>query len=396
MLNTGTRPSAEAEDGKRGIHEIPLSGVGAGLSLSLSSRERLAGVDLARSIALFGMFIIHFDSVLGPAGSGPLWYFLVQRLVSGAGWALFVVQLGVGISLRMARRARAQGHEREWWPERATLLRRGLFLFVAGLLFLPIWRWDILHFMGVYLCMAAVLCGATSRQLCTAIVVTVVIFHVLFFTMGYSAALEVAANTYGGSWNLRGFVPELVFKGYYPVLPWFSFALVGMWLGRQNLESQTLLRKLVLLGVSIAGLGHGGALLSRMSLASRPEGHAAQILRAFAGTVPMPPTLSFLCAAAGSAVAICAASLLVAHRFRDARAIRALATVGQQSLTHYIAHILVAIGIARLVRGLEVDAVQLSLGGALAYSVLAVLSSVLWRRRFGGGPIELVMRRVTG
>ena len=37
---------------------------------------------------------------------------------------------------------------------RNTLVRRACFLFVAGVLYIPLWEADILHYYGIYMAMA--------------------------------------------------------------------------------------------------------------------------------------------------------------------------------------------------------------------------------------------------
>ena len=93
--------------------------------------KRILGYDLARALAIFGMVIVNFKIVMGAGRRGPRWLIDWVGLLDGRAAATFVVLAGIGISL-LSRDARQQEDGVQLARDRGLLLRRALFLFVAG------------------------------------------------------------------------------------------------------------------------------------------------------------------------------------------------------------------------------------------------------------------------
>ena len=62
-----------------------------------SPQPRLAGLDIARALAVFGMVVVNFKIVLGAAQAGPSWLVSVTDLLDGRAAATFVLLAGVGL-----------------------------------------------------------------------------------------------------------------------------------------------------------------------------------------------------------------------------------------------------------------------------------------------------------
>jgi uncharacterized membrane protein YeiB len=169
-----------------------------------------------------------------------------------------------------------------------------------------------------------------------------------------------------------------------------------MWLGRQDLrQTVTRLRFLaaglaLLVAAELSSRAAIGVVVSRGGELKREE---ATFLF---GTGSMPPLPPFLLSAAGTAVAVIAASVAIAERFPSNAAVRALVATGQLAFTWYVGHILIGLGGVTAL-GLTEDR-PLAIGfatGAGFFAVAALLS--LWcKRRFRHGPLEWLMRRVAG
>ena len=125
---------------------------------------------------------------------------------------------------------------------RITLLKRAVFLLILGVMLIPIWPPDILHFYALYLTASALMLQASTRGLWSAIVLAILGFCVLFLTFDYDAAWT-EEGSYAGFFTVAGTIRRMFFNGYYPCLPWIAFLLAGMWLGRQELgDCRTLTR----------------------------------------------------------------------------------------------------------------------------------------------------------
>ncbi|KRE49488.1 DUF418 domain-containing protein [Paenibacillus sp. Soil724D2] len=62
-------------------------------------------------------------------------------------------------------------------------------------------------------------------------------------------------------------------------------------------------------------------------------------------------------------------------------------------MTHYVMHVVVGLGIHEIFGILENGSLIFSMLYAVAYFVAALVFSLIWRRTFKRGPLELVMRK---
>jgi uncharacterized protein len=123
--------------------------------------KRILGYDVARSLAMLGMIVVHFGLVMAAGSARPAWSALIMHALDGRAAATFVILAGVGLTLR-SRRAVAADDPRALAPVRKTLIRRGLFLLAFGFVNLLIWPGDILRVYGVSLIVAAGLIAASD------------------------------------------------------------------------------------------------------------------------------------------------------------------------------------------------------------------------------------------
>lgn len=103
--------------------------------------SRLAGLDLARLFALFGMVLVNFSIVMGAEG-GTDSSATLSGFMEGKAAGTFVVLAGLGLGLSAAR----YGHS----SNTKTILKRAAFLMVLGLLNSVIFPADILHYYAIY------------------------------------------------------------------------------------------------------------------------------------------------------------------------------------------------------------------------------------------------------
>ncbi len=126
--------------------------------------ERIIGFDVARSLAILGMILVHFGLVLSKDRTSPPALATVLDILDGRAAMLFVLLAGIGITLIFRRRVESNNSS-EIGLLCKTLIRRGMFLFVLGILNLVIWPGDILRVYGVTFLLAACLIQASFRTL---------------------------------------------------------------------------------------------------------------------------------------------------------------------------------------------------------------------------------------
>ena len=368
---------------------LPYRGVAA------ASAPRIAGYDLARALAILGMVLVHFSLVMSFARMKEGWLAHVIEFLDGRAAATFVVLAGVGLTLR-SRRAVVTEDPQALQAVRRTIVRRGVFLLVAGYLNLTVWSGDILRVYGVSLLLAAWLLHERDTTLWVVALGFVATFLVLFATVDFSKNWDWETLEYRLLWTASGALRNLFYDGFRSVFPWTGLLVFGMWLGRRDLRDAGVRRRC--LGVG-AGLVVAVELLSRTVVhfvTSRPGGMDREEAVYLFGTTSMPPLPLFVLSAVGTAVAVIAASVGVAERFPLALVVRALVATGQLAFTWYVGHIFIGLGTVIALGWIETRPLAAGVGTGVGFFVLAAGISLAWRRWFRYGPLEWLMRKVAG
>ena len=103
------------------------------------------------------------------------------------------------------------------------LLRRAVFLFVLGLINMTVFDADILHFYAVYFVVGAAFLTAPTRALWLGSVGVVALAVLAVMIFNYDLGWDWETLTYTDLWTLPGFLRNLFFNGWHPVLPWAAF-----------------------------------------------------------------------------------------------------------------------------------------------------------------------------
>ncbi len=357
-------------------------------------RRRIIGYDFARALAVVGMIIVNFKIVMGASEAGPIWLVRLVGMLEGRAAATFVVLAGVGMSL-LSQRARLTHDKHIIAQQRNTLLKRALFLFVVGLLYIPIWPADILHFYGVYIAIGAFLLLVPDKWLWRLAFIFMVAFVVLLFLFDYETGWNWQTLAYVDFWSLKGMVRHLFFNGFHPVFPWMAFLLVGMWLGRQDVHNRALRKKILTVSLGVAIVTELASLLLIRALSLNVSAADAEVIAALFGTKPMPPMPLYLLSGGATAIVVIMLCVALTEKFRTARWMHPLVATGQLALTLYVAHVVIGMGLLEAFGRLENQSLFFAVGSALFFSIISIVFSHFWRKKFNRGPLEWVMRRVT-
>jgi uncharacterized membrane protein len=298
---------------------------------------RYASIDVVRAAAILLMIQVHFSDNLSSRGEGSAWLYDISGWLGLVPAPLFTFVAGVSYGLWLRKQVGAGRSDEEITK---VTVRRGLFLFAAGIAFnalvwLPedTYNWDILTLIGTALVLLAFL-----RKLPAAPLV------VLCVMLAAVAPLLRAAGDYPAYWHDQEYHPDLTLEdvalgflanGYFPVFPWLAFPILGFVVGDAVYGDELETPRWVL--VTGAGLLAASLLLALV----RPHLPAA-VDRTFAGGYTMfPATLTYLLATAGLAMV----SVAVFHSWLDSepaaapgpveRVIRRFSTF---SLTVYVLH----------------------------------------------------------
>ncbi|WP_123735058.1 DUF418 domain-containing protein [Rathayibacter sp. PhB186] len=324
---------------------------------------RIVGLDVARGLAVLGMFAAH----LAPAEREMIW--------DGRSAVLFAVLAGVSIGLMSG------GATRSTRPllDTASILLRGLYLLVIGLglnlLGTPIAV--ILPHYGLMFVVAALLMFLPRAVLAALAAVSAV----------GGPLLVDRIVTAGNDWittlspedALLARMPLTWLTQYYPVPSWLAYVMLGLLIARCDIRSATTQRWLVIGGAIAAVLGYGVGLA--LGGPESVEAHSST-------------TAEIVGAGGVAAVAIGALTALTA-RLAVVRAVTApLAAVGAMPLTVYSVQ-LVALAVYLIPYEPFDFAAWQSWTLLASFTVVAVFGALLWRRFVGQGPLEWLVARTS-
>lgn len=367
---------------------------------AITRAARLLGVDAARGVALIGMMAVHVTPAIDPEGGVATAYVLA----SGRASALFAVLAGVGLALAsggsQAPRGRALG------GASAATAARAFVLLVIGL---AVGAPDsgvavILVYYALLFVVAIPFLGLGPRILLPLALGWAVLGPVISQLLREGTPWQSPGNpTFDSLADPARLLTELTVTGYYPVLPWTAYILLGLGLGRLDLRAARMPLILLVSGVALAVaarltswllLEAGGLDQLREAgaaghpVAGRPLELALQT--SFYGTTPTASwwwlAVSAPHSAApfdllhtmGTSVAVLGLMLVLARPL--GRVLWPLSAVGSMTLTLYSLHVVL------LATALPRETPH----ALLWHIVVAFAIAVPWRRFVGRGPLEAV------
>lgn len=356
-------------------------------------KQRIIGIDVARALAVFGMILVNFKVVFG--AKGQHWITSFASILDGKAAATFVVLAGVGLAL-MTNAAIKNNEQTKLKIARIRIIKRALFLFVVGLSYIAIWPADILHFYGVYMAITILLLTSKEKTILILAIVLILAFPIIMTFWNYEIGWNFETLDYQGFWTLDGFIRNLFYNGFHPVIPWTAFMLFGYWFGKQDLHDDKFVKKTF--GISsIVFIAIQFISYFSISLLSEGNKETAKELTVILGVNPMPPLPIYMFNGIAVAIAVISLCVLIGKRFEHSFIIDALNKTGQLALTFYVAHVIIGIGIIEMIDPSKIGAysVEFSVIYALAFSLCCMLFAVIWRKYKKFGPLEWIMRKVT-
>lgn len=365
---------------------------------------RLVGLDLARGLAVFGMYAVH----VGPApGQDGVIGFLMEP-AQGRSSALFAVLAGFAVALITGRRTPKTGLAGRQAVAKVViraviLMALGTALTLTGTPVVP-----ILAFYGLFFLLVLPLYRLGTKPLALIAVGWALVGPQLLY-----ALKPVVGGRVFLSYGQADGPVSLFFTGGYPALTWVPFVIAGMAVARCDLAAKAVRIRLALTGVALAVTAYGGSWLAvrlvpgaAEAVRKAEEGAGMSSMSSVspdsigifgdtpAGMLASAPhseaTLSIV-GATGVAILVitaCLAAMDALPRLR--RPAGPVIAVGTMSLTAYVYHI-VAIWLLDT-ETLTVQPLYILLGFITSVTVLATV----WSRFFRRGPLEWLMGRATG
>ncbi|MEV0700194.1 DUF418 domain-containing protein [Saccharopolyspora sp. NPDC050389] len=381
---------------------------------------RLSGVDLARALAVLGMFVAHIGPAMLDLRAGTAAQVLAV-LGNGHASILFATLAGVSLALLTGG---SDPHEGALLRrDRVRIAVRAAILFVLGMaltqLGTPIMV--ILSFYAIYFVLAL----PVLRLRPTALAVlagmwALVAPQVSFLIRGAVGSAETAGGAL--SFSDLASLPDagagllrLLLDGAYPVLTWMPFVFVGIAVGRLDLRTTAVRLRLLVTGAGLAVVGYGGSwlalnvfggikalspLLDALSPMAVELGKTPMELLQMShfGTVPAGNPATLLLAAphsgttfeivgsTGAALAVLALCLFIGDRLSTVLA--PLTAVGALALTVYTVQ---AVALKILMDTAPPVIMAYPWLPLIGFALVSMLFCGLWRPFLGRGPLERVL-----
>ena len=362
---------------------------------------RVLGVDVARGLALLGMMAVHVFTTFNLDGTPTAATFIA----GGRSAATFGLLAGVSLAFLSGARRVVQGRTRT--AVGVGIAVRALLIGSIGLALGYTQQVEIIlpFYAVLFLCAIPMLGLRPGILVGIASVAIVVAPVVLVATSGADLPyFDSGSNpTFGTLFrDPLGLAIELFVSGSYPVIAYIAYLLIGLAIGRLDLSSARIARRLLGGGLAIALsawfassvlLFHLGGLAHLQASAGSPSDSARAVnlilwepdptsmstwwwlaLRAPHSNSPLD-----LLHTLGSAMAVLGIALLLTRIPRCARMLWPLAAAGSMTLTFYSAHLIVlATGVLR--------------GSPVVLYIVMIVTVLIfatgWRRWWGQGPLE--------
>nr|WP_223006856.1 DUF418 domain-containing protein [Streptomyces roseirectus] len=371
---------------------------------------RLVGVDLARALAVFGMYIVHIGPPLSATHGVGSW---IRYIADGHSSVLFATLAGFSLMLIAGRREPKTGLAGR--QARARIAIRAVILLALGtVMAMEYGGVIILGFYGVYFLLALPLLRLSARTLALVAaglaVVTPQLAFVLTSQLGESVQRSIDAHDPLKALSEVG-VLDLLLTGFYPALTWMSFVVAGMALARMDLSAVAVQKRLAALGAGLVVGAYGLSLLlagknalRSMAEDSGPSGASGAVSMGDGSGVPQLPSSALLSAgphsgttfdiigSVGVAILVVVAMTVLMDRLpRLRRLAKPVIAVGTMSLTAYVGHF-----VAQSVFSMsDASSTQQSWTPLLLFVLTAIVFAALWSRFFRRGPLEYLLNVAT-
>lgn len=356
-------------------------------------KKRVIGFDLARAYAILGMFIVNFNTVFGSHTSHKgLSGFL--NLFNGNSSSLFVILAGMGVSLMTSKNDYTISERKNI---KHIIVKRSWFLFVLGVAFYFWWPADILHFYGGYMHFAVLLIFLPKKYFLYAAATAIVIFHVLLAIIPYDTGWNFETLMYADFWTLKGFLRNTFYNGWNSIFPWIAYFFVGMYLGRLDWQNDKTPKRVLLIGITV----YLFSFLVQLFVTSITQNKDVIF---YLTADYIPPFLPFMLSTASFGLILISLFIFIGNKIGDTKIAKILASTGQMTLTHYIAHLVIGLFLLSLITGktLSYDLLKetptspsIILTFGIIYFILSCSFSYFWTRKYKNGPLEMLMRKIS-
>ena len=230
--------------------------------------RRLFSVDILRATAILLMVQVHFVGNLSPREPSSRILYDLSDFLGGFAAPIFTFLVGLNLWLWLNKQLTIGTDETALGK---FVNKRGILIVLFGLIFAviiwapnEIFNWDILPMIGIATMIVYALCRAPSKYLIGLALLLLLSAPTLRELTNYSSHWIHDQYTY--NFTLSDIFLGATLQGYFPLLPWLVFPLMGFCLGRDIFQGEQInpkaARRLPILGVVLIAISAVGALVS--------------------------------------------------------------------------------------------------------------------------------------
>ena len=376
--------------------------------------QRFASLDVARTIALFGIIVLNYHGYLNFQSTGATttpsiferWWHPFEGALANPFPVGFVMVAGMGVALLMQDVARANSHRdvneiaRTRTEARWRLARRGLFLFTLGYGIEWVWAGTILPYYGAYFVVASIIAIWSARKLIALAVISTfgaAIIEWWRLEQSFDGNLTTWLSPSTPS-TPRDLMIRLFIDYTHPLFPWLAFFITGILLGRKYHDIVRIRSKLLIIALGTAALSYiTNAIVNSLVRDDADNGvRSALVWRHLVSTRPFDRSVLYVLASLGVVVTVFLIITILCERFKGSFGVRIAQTTGQLTLTIYLAHIFIYNFVVNQVGLVQPTGLDTAMTMSIVVFVVAVIWANWWSPLFGRGPAERLYRRFGG
>jgi len=361
--------------------------------------QRFASLDVARTIALFGIIVLNYHGYLNFQSTSSMtapsiferWWHPFDGALANPFPVGFVMVAGMGVALLFNR----DQSDIQW-----RLARRGLFLFTLGYGVEWVWAGTILPYYGAYFLIGSVIATWSARKLIAlAVLSTVIAATIELWRLEQSFDGNLTTWLSPSTPNTpRDLLIRLFIDYTHPIFPWLMFFIVGILLGRKYHLIAKIRRQVLIASVSAATIAYtANSIVNDQIRDDFNNGSSAAVrLNHLVSTRPFDRGALYVVASIGVVVAVFMLITILCEKFDDSLIVRLAQTTGQMTLTIYLAHIFIYNIIVNQLGLVTPTGLDTAMTMSIVVYVAAVIWANWWSPLFGRGPAERLYRRFGG
>jgi len=225
----------------------------------------------------------------------------------------------------------------------------------------------------------------------------IIIFHILLAIIPYNSGWNFETLMYDDFWTLSGFLRNTFYNGWNSIFPWIAYFFLGMYLGRLDWKDIKTTKSVLFTGITV----YLFTLIIQLFATSITQNKDIVF---YLTADYLPPFVPFMLGTASFGLILISIFIFIGNKIGETKIAKILASTGQMTLTHYIAHLVLGLLLLAIIAGktLSYDLLKevptkpiIILGFAIVYFLLSCTFSYLWTKKYKNGPLEMIMRKIS-